>query len=511
MSLTLLQQLVRAKIADDAWAEDTRQRAIKVALFRDMVDGDHPSNMTREMRNLLNIKAIEGQGEFNDNYMDIVVQTEAERLTLNAVEADNDAATNWVREVTAFNRLDAMQGDVHEGTIRDADSYVMTSFDNDKQMARFTHELAYDGISGIVPVYTSADVAEMDMAFKVWHIVSDGGKLTDTTRVNAYYPDRIQKWISRDGNQLEPFVEPGVTDKDGNIAWVMGDGTPIGIPIIHFRNRGRQNWGRSELENAIPLQHVMNRFLHSFVFAAELTAFRIFKAKGFAAPSGLTPGMIVQILGENGGPLPKDVIADFEAIDGDDLSQYIMALQWISQEIGRVTRTPAPELMGADDSSGEALKQREIGLIGKVERFQVKCGNSWEDVFGLAHKIHTAFGTKKPPAYERFTARWKDAEIRNDAVMIENAIKLRPLIGDEEAIRLVAPIYEWDEKKIQDILKQMANQRMSNLTDIMTKMPQFGGANGQPPMVPGQQPPANGQMPQQNMQPPTEMMNARPA
>src|SRR3990167_408425 len=173
MSLSLIAQVVRAKIAESAWIKDTEVRGEKVARYRRYTDGDHDANMTPEMRRLLRIKARENSAEFCDNYMDIVVQTVVDRLTLTAMDsvpsrkvgntppASEDAVAEWTRTVLNFNRLDAMQGDVHEGAVRDGDTFVMVGFDNEKQLPRFTHELAYDGVSGIIPVYQSVDVGEM--------------------------------------------------------------------------------------------------------------------------------------------------------------------------------------------------------------------------------------------------------------------------------------------------------------------------------------------------------------
>jgi len=488
LSLDLVMQALKFQIARDALREDMRIRGERVHRFRRYADGDHDANLTNEMRRLLRVKsAPEGSAEFADNYQDIIIQTMVDRLTLSGIEADNDLATDWAKEVMAFNRLDAMQGDVHEGAIRDADTFIMVSYDNEKQQVRFTHELAYDGTSGVYPVYLSEDVSEMQCAIKIWHITNADGAVKDQLRVNYYYPDRIEKRVSNDGQALIPFKDDS-TDAKGDIPWTDTDGTPLGIPIVHYRNRGRKNWGLSEIENTIPLQNVQNRLLYSLVMAAELTAFQIRWAKGFTPPADLTPGMWV-VMTKNGGPLGKNDLADVGVMEQGELLPYLDALRWNAMEMGKISRTPAPEMMGADDSSGEALKQREIGLIGKVERFQIKAGNSWEDVFGLAHKIQTEFGSKKPPTYERFYAQWDDAEVRNDKVTIENAMLLRPLIGDEEVLRIIAPIYEYDEDRIQKILKAADEKKQADMEAAMAAMPTFGGRtmparNGAPPVPP---------------------------
>ena len=121
-----------------------------------------------------------------------------------------------------------------------------------------------------------------------------------------------------------------------------------------------------------------------------------------------------------------------------------------------------------------------------MKRFQIKAGNSWEDVFGLAYRLQSAFGNKQPPAFERLYACWKDAEIRNDKVTIENANLIRSVIGDEAFLEIIAPVYGWDDDKVQEILAQAAEQKVAAMEAAMRAMPTFGGR---------QPSPSNGQMP----------------
>lgn len=472
MSLDLVQQALGRQIAIDAQIADHEMRGRKVALHRDLYDGDHPSNMTREMRKTL--RMAQGE-EFHNNHLQNIIDTENDRIVLDRIEADNAAATKWAQQLYDDNRLDGMQGDVHGSTLLDADSFVMVSWDNEEKRIVLTHELAFDGNCGMFAVYRSANTNVMDAAVKIWHIQSENGSVVDTIRINVYYPDRVRKLISEDGTGLRPYKDE-YTDEQGYAAWTeRDDRTPLGIPVIHFKNRGRQNYGISEIENARPLQLASNRNLHSMIMSGELTAFQIRIARGFQPPAEVTPGMWVNISPE--APLENGETADADVLEQGDLTQFIAVADYLEQQMYKVTNTPHPSVNGSDNASGESLKQKDIRLIGKVKRFEVKAGNAWEDVFKTAHKVQTAFGDDQPPSYERFYARWADPEIRNDQITIDNALKLKDAIGDREFLRIVAPIYGWDESKIDQILAEKRADNAKRLDSLAGSLPDFGDFN----------------------------------
>lgn len=466
-ALAANQELFRGQSLD-AWAADQQQRGEKVALFRQYAEGDHRANLTVEMRKLLRIQDSGSLNEFNDNYCDVIIQTMADRLEVTAMTADNDAATEWAADLMAANRFDGLQTDVHEAAIRDADTYVHAYYDEEAGMVRLTHEPAYDGTSGVLIVPGGDGSTQPTLAMKVWR--GSVESIGDTFYVNLYFPDRIEKYVSSAGGGLQRREVKG---EAWPAPWVGRDRRPLGVPFLHFRNRSssHDDYGLSELENAIPLQDALNRTLYSMVMAGELTAFQIRWAKGFQPPANLTPGMWITI-GKDG--LQSDQVADLGVMEQGEIVPFIQQAQWLTSEMGKITRTPAPEFMGSDNASGEALKQREIGLLGKVKRFQVKAGNAWEDVFGYAARVQAAFSNQQPPAFERFTCQWQDAELRSDTETVDNVLKVADRIGERETLRLLAPVFGWDADKIEQIMAEKQSDRSAALASL--PLPGFSAA-----------------------------------
>jgi hypothetical protein len=480
-SLVALESAVLNRtMAFQAQLADIELRAQNVEMYRNYYDGDHPVNLTTEMRKMLNLPAkpnqVDSRGilktgsEFNDNYAQIVVDTMSDRILLETIEADTEQASAWAEEVLDLNDIDDLQSDVTEATIRDGETFLMVSWDNEEKRVILTHELAYDGVSGMLALYKSADIAEMAAAMKIWNITSESGGITDTVRINVYYPDKITKWISQDGGGFMPFTDDA-SAPSGEAPWIGSDGAPLGIPVIHFKNRGRQNQGFSELANMIPLQDVLNRVLHSITATSELDAFRIKWIIGAPAPKAIAPGMVVGIA-ENGlDPVQAASIKLGEWAAGQVAPQLEVA-RWITGEIGKITRTPAPEFGANDNASGESLKQREIGLIGKVKRFHVKAGNAWTRALDMAWNVQDAFG-QTPPPYERFRCKWQDPEIRNDQQTVDNALKVASLVGDKEAIRILAAVFHWTEDDIDRMIEEKRGEKAKTLSAVAGNFPRF--------------------------------------
>lgn len=331
------------------------------------------------------------------------------------------------------NRMDALQISVHEAVLRDGETFVMAEY-QDGRGTVLVRELAWDGVCGILPVYDGRG-ERLIAAVKVW---LEG----DVTRVNIYYPNSIEKYIAAgDGaSELTMMGDPVDTTRGGKAP---------GVPLVPFRNRGG---GRSELVNVIPLQDSLNRTLISMVMNGELTAFSLLFAVGFKPPSGVTPGMIIHAMieGDDGKPVissDKDEAEAYaalmdayklERIEGGSVVELIGQAEFLIDQISTISSTPIPSRRGSGNISGEALKQLDISLLGKARRAQVQIGNSWEDVFGLAHLVETLYASNSPPKAEAWYARWKTSQIRNDADIRETAKLLQEWGFEREALRVLS-------------------------------------------------------------------------
>lgn len=457
------------------WVTEERQRASRVSRFRKYYDGDHDAKLTPEMKTLLRIQ--DPNDGFTLNLMPVVVDTKADRCIVQSIDAIVDEPKGqpepaedesediledptrnpsaWIQDRMMSNRFDILQGEVHQASIRDGDSYIMVSWNNDEQRVEWTYEEGFDGYTGMIAYYPSRNVPKMEAALKFWQIQVPAA-LTGfqyMTRCNIYYPDRIEKYQANGGASFEPYLEEGETTHIHK--WVDRAGQPIGIPVIHFKNGGRHNYGISELRNAISPQNALNRFNYSAVMISELTAFSILVARGHVPPTDITPAMIYRI---SDSPLENNQVADLNRLPAGDLTPILNIIDKQRQLIADITRTPSNDLTGGSAHSGEYLKQLEIGLLGKVRTFQTHAGAAWEMVGDMSWKVQAAFGIQKPPAYKRFRTVWRSAELRDDTAIVRNAVLMDPIWGHEQTLRATADVFDLDEHEIADLMENLKAQ-----------------------------------------------------
>lgn len=495
---TIARILMARGLVTHQWQTETQQQGDLVKLFRNYYDGYHRMQLTSEMKAMLNI-SDERLERYNINYCSLIVDRMADRLNVDKfevkavnpaeampTEADGSAASKlkdpaqeWVDELMEYNRFDGLQSDIAVAYLRDGMTFVMSQYDDVSKREVLAQELAYDGDTGMIVVYERGSASLIAAAVKIWYDVPqtvedrlEGEANTSLyKRVNVYYPNQTDKYYSTDGITLVAMDAPEETVRMGK--------TP-GVPVTAFYNKG----GVSELTNIVPLQDSLNSALVDLVMAGRLTAFSMVLAVNLDVPKAITPGMVIYKkinwpLDNNGNPMTPSAeevasqsqwmnSARLERIPVGDLSQIIAGIELIINQIGVISSTPLPGQMGGDSSSGEALKQREIGMLGKLNRAQVQIGNAWEDVIVLANMQQTLFGDASAPAIDKLDTRWKSAEMRNDSDVLALFKLLNDAGYERAALRALgqsslASYSEDDiEMMIQEKAKDVGNKLISS-------------------------------------------------
>lgn len=448
--LSTIADMLPPELIRDEWEIEQREWGERVRLFRDYYDGNHRLKLTGNMSRMLRVSGSQ-YDQFNDNFCGLVVDTYTDRLLVEKIVGETDEASQFSADLLNANRFDGLQMDIHEATARDGDTFVLLEYDNERKQVIISHEPCWDGETGMIAVYDRR-LKNIVVAIKVWYEGKD-----DQRRVNFYYADHVEKYIADEsGYGMQPYIDDS-TDETGRAEWEAGI-----MPVIHYRNKMRTStqFGISELGSVIPLQDALNRGLMSMVMTGELTAFSIRVAKGFLPPAELSPGMWVTI-GESG--LTPDMVADAYTLEAGGIVPFIEQANHLIEQIATISRTPLPTTLGGDNASGEALKQREVGLLAKVRKGQVKIGNTHEDMMRTAIHIHNTYSVSPAPTSNTWTAIWMDAEIRNETQMIANALSVRDIVGDRETLRLIAEVYGYDSVKQEDLL---AEKQRSNAESI---------------------------------------------
>lgn len=453
-------EMVRQRLRDDVaqllrteWAEIMRDLGEQVFLYRQYVAGEHQAKLDGNMRKLLRV--TNDNELFTANYCDLVIRTMADRLKVVSIDGDTPEANEWSADVRAFNRFDALQLDLYDAVLTDGDAFVLVEWDKELMRVRMSLEDAWDGDAGMFVVYGRRN-REIEVAVKVWY---EG----DARYVNLIYADRVEKYRVEGGQMaMREDVE--------ETKWLPGV-----VPVAHFRHNParRAAFGYSEIKDVIGLQDAMNRLHYSLVMTAELTAFQIRVAKGFEPPPTISPGMWITMQMECETPDDAAFLGamDAYALDQGEIMPFVESVGHIIQQISTRTRTPIPGTMGGDSQSGEALKQREVGLIAKVENAQTRLGNAWEDVMRIAQGVQNAYGNTKVPDSAGWSAIWADAEIRNQQDTLNFAMLLKDWGYEREALRQLADVGGFDEAKIERL--QQERREDSGLAIQQLALPGF--------------------------------------
>jgi hypothetical protein len=410
--------------AANSFKSSIAQQGARVALYRDYERGDHRAVITDQMRKMLRLSTeSSGIQDFNGNYCGIVIDKMAGRLHVSEITTGDVAIDeDWLAPMLERNDFDNLQTTTYRGAIRDADSYIMV----DPETLAWTAESAYDGYSGIVAIFNPGERTPM-WACKIWS-ESDEADQSETMRLVVYQAGSVSYWRGQAGSG-EVVPDDRVTiESDDEITQGNNARFPIArVPIVHFANRyeNYSETGESEIRAAVPLQDVYNRTLHSMVMASEFSAFRVTYSIGMEInPDGVVPGATLGlVLKDSTGAVINEPTAEMLAflqavrvgqLEATDITQYINQLDKIVREISQVTQTPIYGVTADGNLSGEALKQLEIGLIGKIIRFQQQNADAIRELVTLTAEIQNAFRVENmgnAPEFDSVALTWKSPEI----------------------------------------------------------------------------------------------------
>ncbi len=482
------------------------QRAARVFKFRDYADGEHDAKLTAQMKKMLRVTVGEANlNEFNLNQCDNVIQTLVDRLLVLSIASKEEDTSKWIEsELLEPNKFTAVQGALYEGAVRDGDTYMMATPKFDAggafQGVRWTIEPAFDGSWGMLMIHDGA--GDPLVAVKAWSLSratlsdSDDGSsvaLDEEVFVYVYVRGVIFKFTGSDFGSVSLM---GDKQEDGTREGV--EITNLPIPIVQFSNKlSRYNFrGKSEIKDIIPAQNALNRTMHSVTMASELAAFGVRVAVGFdigatdaddgsgSQGAGITPGAVFPVvLKDSGGnritdPTPEQIAllnaVRLEEFTATQLLPYIELMNFWADKINDITRTPN-QSAGAN-ASGEALKQREVGLLGKAKRFQSDNGEPWERLVRISGAIWSKWAAGSAPDLDGIRVIWQDPEIRNDRELIESVAMVSDKINvfPESVYREIIGkvLFGMSAEEIKaagDEFEQQAIQRFSSL---------LGGAGG---------------------------------
>ncbi len=337
-----------------------------------------------------------------------------------------------MRRIWHTNRMDTRAGEVHKEVLKNGDAYIIV-WPSARGEAVFYPNRA----ANITVTYDEDSPGLIQRAAKHW---LDADK---HVRLNLFYPDRIEKYISRgkskgampDAKDFVPLASPKTQvqgpklggGKPGTLD--MGHWTvpnPFGVvPVFHFANNADIGWfGRSELDAAIPVQDGLNKSVLDMLVAMEFAAYRQRWAAGIEVEYDKDGKTVAPFkAGVEHLWIANDPGARFGDFEAAQLEQFLKVKDGFRVDIASVTGTPLHYLLQNTGGfpSGESLRKAETRFIAKVRDRQTSFGQVWADVMEFALRIE---GRQTA----RLITEWEDPAPMSEREVLEN-ILLKKQIG----------------------------------------------------------------------------------
>jgi hypothetical protein len=355
---------------------------------------------------------------FRFNFARIPVDAVTERLKLAAVTCADAAADAALRDIWLRNKIALQSRQIIRRACEFGDAYVIVWPSDDESGI----DIFYNSPQCVRVIYDQENPLLKSYAVKRW-------QLDDRhVRADVYYPDRIEKWITKPGAKGE---KPGdwteyIDGLDG--AWPVDN--PFGeIPVFHFRTD--QPYGEPEHRGFYGPQDAIHKLILSHMAGVDYQAFPQRYALMapdtdsseaaaedediFAFPDQGT-GSTVPPAGEGRSQFSADPgsvwymkgltgVGQFDTAQHQNFTEPMLTYLRMGSE---VTNTPLHRVdPTGDHPSGESLRTAEAPFVHKIEDRQLSFGDTWRELFDCALRM-AGFGNAE------VTVRWTPAQTIND-------------------------------------------------------------------------------------------------
>ena len=441
-------------------------------------------------------RALERTGiTFRFNMAKTPVDVMADRLEIHAVQvAGDNRADQILQEIWERNMMELESTNIHRRAGEFGDAYLIVwpevedgyeDSDEDESESDVQNvDMFYNSPKTTRVVYDIENPMRKKYAIKKWTLpVQLGMKAKPPTRVNLYYPDRIEKYITvanSKGNNRRDWIQ--FRDEEDE-EWPCPN--PFGeIPVFHFRTgtpygdpEHRAAYGPQDAINKLIITHAATidyyGFPQRYLLANpdkgsdELADFDTsddinrFEDTGHDSTLRAGPGEVWWLNG----------VRQAGQFEPPDPQVFLAPLDVYIRMMAQVTSTPLhyfdPQTYSRLPPSGESIRAAEVPLLKKVRRRQVTYGRGWVEAARFALKVAT-WDAEDPIEDPEVIIRWIPSASIDDTAGWQ-MMKAKRDIGVPNRQLLLEAGYE--EEQVDQWLPYGGddlNQRIDMLTKVAT-------------------------------------------
>lgn len=327
-------------------------------------------------------KLFRANGTYVLNFAKTVVDTVLDRLEISSVKGVEDGADEAINKIWETNELTIDATEIHRRTLMYGDCYAIVWPDEDGEV-----QITYNSPLTTVMLYDVENPRKKRVAVKAWESLNVFGKTE--TRLNLYYPDRIEKYV-RQGALDSGAAEAHTWNATESIENPFGE-----LPVFHFRTH--RPYGTPEHGAAIGPQDAINKMVNNHMLTVDYQGapqrYALSAYGNSAEFSDFDDDDTVRenIAGLKSGPGEfwylngVTQVGQFPAADPTVFTGPI--LDYV-KSMASLTQTPLHYFQNNGQfASGEALRTAEAPLVKKVRDRQIAFGATWREVFRFALRI----------------------------------------------------------------------------------------------------------------------------
>lgn len=412
---------------------------------------------------------------FSDNVLKMILWEHANRVRLSRFDVEDNDVSDFLFDLWVKNQFPDMMADSVFSTLRDGNHAVSLDWrvsDSPSSVygGRVTvrRERWWDGREGVFVMY--GDDGEPVYAVKEWtpiEFVSPVGRVNsgnvEGKRRNIYYPDRILRfrWVSGEWKMFnfESDVLAVSTSRAlvGPVEWTKRDGSPLGIPIVHFPNGSDDDslYGSSLLSGGpLAFQDQINAIQHDITSAAMLNGSPQTYSSGFELPKKYPNTSSDERVPVKTGPgthhHTDENTAKWGIIEGGNITPLREAYGLKVEALCRDTQTPYYIFTG-QWPSGAALFRADLPLTGASRKLIDSLGPATSTIAHRATEIVNTFGFADLDEDALITSVFEPPEQIDAISRWEIADKASAHVSRAEVLRIA----NYSPEKIEAILDEI--------------------------------------------------------